>query len=122
MPYLSKPNRNGLGLWLGFGVGLGLELVFVKSTKMLLTLLGNISWEVNFVSATMFPRVGKQEVFQETFQETWKFSNVFATTFPGLPWALSLEFRFVQISNKISVSRELGRITDLCAIVKGILR
>ena len=35
----------------------------VSPTKMFLNLLGNTcaSWETNFVSATMFPEVGKQE-------------------------------------------------------------
>ena len=34
----------------------------VSATKMFLNLLGNIfaSWETNFVSATVFPEVGKQ--------------------------------------------------------------
>ena len=33
----------------------------VSATKMFLNLLGNVfgSWEANFVSATMFPAVGK---------------------------------------------------------------
>ena len=34
----------------------------ISATKMFLIFLGNIfaSWEVNFVSATMFPEMGKQ--------------------------------------------------------------
>ena len=54
--------------------------------EMFLDLIGNIfaSREANFVSATTFPRVGKQGDFEETSQVT----NVSATMFPSLPWAL----------------------------------
>ena len=62
--------------------------------KMFLNLLRNIfaSREANFVSATMFPRVGKQG----TFEETSRITNVSTTMFPSLPRALDLaiEFRF----------------------------
>ena len=55
----------------------------VSVTKMFLNLLGNIfaSWEANFVSATMFPEVGKQGNVD-------KKQNVSATMFPSLPRAL----------------------------------
>ena len=55
--------------------------------EMFLNLIGNIfaSGEANFVSATMFPRVGKQGNFEETSRVT----NVSATMFPSLPWALA---------------------------------
>ena len=54
----------------------------VSATKMFLNLLGNIfaSWEANFVSATMFPEVGKQGKID-------KKHNVSATMFPSLPRA-----------------------------------
>ena len=54
--------------------------------EMFLNLIGNIfaSREANFVSATMFPRMGKQGNFEETSRVT----NVSATMFPSLPWAL----------------------------------
>ena len=49
----------------------------VSTTKMFLNLLGNIfaSWEANFVSATMFPEVGKQGNIDRKH-------NVSATMFP----------------------------------------
>jgi hypothetical protein len=52
---------------------------------MFLNLLGNIfaSRVANFVSATMFLRVGKQE----TFEETSRITNVSTTMFPSLPRA-----------------------------------
>ena len=58
---------------------------------MFLNLIGNIfaSREANFVSATMFPRVGKQGNFEETSRVT----NVSATMFPSLPWALGMQAR-----------------------------
>ena len=54
----------------------------VFTTKMFLNLLGNIfaSWEANFVSATMFPEVGKQG-------NIGRKHNVSAAMFPGLPRA-----------------------------------
>ena len=57
------------------------DIVFV--TKMFLILLGNIfaSWEANFVSARMFPEVGKQGNIDRKH-------NVSATMFPSLPRAL----------------------------------
>ena len=55
----------------------------VSATKMFLNLLGNIfaSWEANFVSSTMFPRVGKLGNMDRK-------QNVSATMFPSLPRAL----------------------------------
>ena len=52
----------------------------VSATKMFLNFLGSIfaSWEANFVSATMFPEVGKQENISREH-------NVSATMFPSLP-------------------------------------
>ena len=52
----------------------------VSATKMFLNLLGNISasWEANFVSATMFPEVGKQGNIDRKH-------NASATIFPSLP-------------------------------------
>ena len=52
----------------------------VSATKMFLNLLGNIfaSWEANYISATMFPEVGKQG-------NVVRKHNVFATKFPSLP-------------------------------------
>ena len=49
-------------------------------------MLGNIfaSWEANFVSATMFPEVGKHGNSGR--------KHVFATMFPSLPRALALQF------------------------------
>ena len=55
----------------------------VSATKMFLNLLGNIfaSREANFVSATMFPGMGKQGNMD-------KKQNVSATMFPSLPRVL----------------------------------
>ena len=55
----------------------------VLATKMFLNFLGDIfaSWEANFVSATMFPDVGKQGNIHRKH-------NVSATMFPSLPRAL----------------------------------
>ena len=55
----------------------------VSATKMFLNFLGNIfaSWEANFVSATMFPEVSKQENIDRRH-------NVSAIVFPSLPRAL----------------------------------
>ena len=55
----------------------------VSATKMFLNLLGNIfaSREANFVSATMFPGVGKLRNMDRK-------QNVSATMFPSLPRAL----------------------------------
>ena len=55
----------------------------VSATKMFLNLSGNIfaSREANFVSATMFPGVGKQGIMDRKL-------NVSATMFPSLPRAL----------------------------------
>ena len=55
----------------------------VSATKMFLNSLGNIfvSWEANFVSATMFPEVDKHGNID-------KKHNVSATTFPSLPIGL----------------------------------
>ena len=57
--------------------------------KMFLNLLGNVfaSQEANFVSATMFPRVGKHGKL-ETFEDTSRITNVSTTLFPSLPRAL----------------------------------
>ena len=57
----------------------------VSATKMFLNLLGNIfaSWEANFVSATMFPEVGKQGNINRKH-------NVSATMFPTTPGKLKL--------------------------------
>jgi hypothetical protein len=68
---------------------------------MFLNSLGNIfaSWETNFVSTTMLPRVGKvanKETFEETFEETSRITNVFTTMFPSLPRALE-KCRCVQL-------------------------
>ena len=54
----------------------------VSTTKMFLNFLGNIfaSQEANFVSATMFPEVGKQGNINR--------KDVSATMFPSLPGAL----------------------------------
>ena len=54
----------------------------VSATKLFLNLLGNIfaSWQANYVSATMFPEVGKQENIHGKH-------NVSATMFPSLPRA-----------------------------------
>ena len=54
----------------------------VSATKMFLNLSGNIfaSLEANFVSATMFPGVGKQGNMDRKL-------NVSATMFPSLPRA-----------------------------------
>ena len=54
----------------------------VSPTKMFLNLSGNIfaSQEANFVSATMFPGVGKQGNMDRKL-------NVSATMFPSLPRA-----------------------------------
>ena len=51
--------------------------LIVSKTKMFLNLLGNIlaSWEANFVSAPMFPEVGKQGNIDRKH-------NVSATMFP----------------------------------------
>jgi hypothetical protein len=52
------------------------------------------SREANFVSATMFPRVGKHGNIwanMETFEETLRITNVSATMFPSLPWALEVK-------------------------------
>ena len=53
------------------------ELNIVSALKFCLNLFENIlaSWEVNFVSATMFPEVGKQR------------NKVSAKIFPSLPKA-----------------------------------
>ena len=55
----------------------------VFAIKTFLNLLENIftSWEANFVSATMFPELGKQGNID-------KKHNVSATIFPSLPKAL----------------------------------
>ena len=55
----------------------------VSATKMFLNLLGNIfaSWEANFVSATMFPEVGRQGNIDRKH-------NVSATMFRSLLRAL----------------------------------
>ena len=55
----------------------------VFATKTFLNLLGNIfaSWEVNFVSATMFPEVDRHRHIDRKH-------NVSATMFPSLPRAL----------------------------------
>ena len=73
----------------------------VSAIKMFLNLLGNIfdSWEVNFVSATMSPEVGRQgnidrnhNVSATMFPEVGRQGNidrkhnVSATMFPCLPW------------------------------------
>ena len=54
----------------------------VSTAKMFLNLLGNIfaSWEANFVSAAMFPKVGKLGNIDRKH-------NVSATMFPTLPRA-----------------------------------
>ena len=61
----------------------------VSAAKVFLNFFGNIfaSWKANFVSATMFPEVGKQG-------NIGRKHNVSAKMFPGLPRAY-----------KISVSR-----------------
>ena len=55
--------------------------IIVSATKMFLNFFGNIfaSWEENFVSATMFPEVGKQGNIDR--------KHVSATTFLSLPRA-----------------------------------
>ena len=62
----------------------------VSATKMFLNLLGNnfASWEANFVSATMFPEVGKQGNIDR--------KHVSATLFPSLPRTLQ---SFCDLSN-----------------------
>jgi hypothetical protein len=64
---------------------------------MFLNSLGNIfaSWETNFVSTTMLPRVGKV-ANKETFEETSRITNVFTTMFPSLPRALE-KCRWIQL-------------------------
>ena len=59
----------------------------VSATKMFLNLLGNIfvPWEANFVSATMFPDVGKQGNIDRKH-------NVSATMFSSLPRAVNNKF------------------------------
>ena len=54
----------------------------VSATKMFLNLLGNIfaSWETNFVSATMFTKVGKQGNIDR--------KHKVSALFPSLPRAL----------------------------------
>ena len=61
-----------------------LETLENTATKMFLNLLRNIvaSWEANFVSATMFPQVGKQGNIDGK-------RNVSATIFPSFPRALA---------------------------------
>ena len=56
----------------------------VSATKMFLNLSGNIfaSREANFVSATMFPEVGKLRNMDRK-------QNVSATMFPSFPRALA---------------------------------
>ena len=79
------PNSQG-GQTLGNNVSA--TKITLGKHEMFLNLIGNIfaSREANFVSATMFPRVGKQGNFEETSRVT----NVSATMFPSLPWALVL--------------------------------
>ena len=68
--FLNLPNR---------------ENNIVSATKMFLNFFGNIfaPWEVNFVSATMFPEAGKQGNIDRKH-------NVSATMFSSLPRALKL--------------------------------
>ena len=74
MPNRENNASRGGNIWNRVGK-LG-NIVF--ATKMFLNFLGNIfgSWEANFVSATMFPEVGKQRNIDRKH-------NVFATIAQG---------------------------------------
>ena len=66
---------------------------------MFLIFLGNIfaSWEANFVSATMFPEVGKQGNIDRKH-------NVSATIFPNLPTALNSGLDPNPVFNNLRIS------------------